>query len=235
MRNLPGNALTTIFAASLAACGAAEQAKAAPVEAFSLEAPAPAPRRAPFAFATLQPGPVLLHGPTGAWDGVDALNPSVVRFREKLYNYYSGFDGTLWRTGLATSDDGRHWLKSAKNQILSPGAGWASSYIAANGASIIWEGKILYYYQGRDSSGVTLIGMASSEDGTDFTESPAPVLDVGAPGTWDGKAVGDPYAISHNGRLYLYFLGMNALDVQRRMMASIGRSSQATPSSMWAH
>ena len=34
------------------------------------------------------------------WDSVDVLNPSVVEFNGELYNYYSGWDGQVWRTGM---------------------------------------------------------------------------------------------------------------------------------------
>ena len=58
-----------------------------------------------------RPEPVLSPGP--GWDSHDALNPSVTAFdrglaRDRL-NLYSGFDGSTWRTGLATSGDGVHW------------------------------------------------------------------------------------------------------------------------------
>src|SRR5262249_39327385 len=43
-----------------------------------------------------QPMPVLGRGTPGEWDSGDALNPSVIRNGE-LYNFYSGFDGKVWR------------------------------------------------------------------------------------------------------------------------------------------
>src|SRR6202035_5317424 len=62
--------------------------------------------------------PVLTHGAPGDWDSHDALNPSIVRRGAVYYNFYSGFDGKNWRTGLATSADGFEWKK--EGPLLSP-------------------------------------------------------------------------------------------------------------------
>ncbi len=47
--------------------------------------------------------PILSTGGLGEWDAFDVLNPSVVKHGNLYYNFYSGFDGKTWRTGLATS------------------------------------------------------------------------------------------------------------------------------------
>jgi len=151
----------------------------------------------------------------GAWDSIDVLNPSVIRFKGKLLNLYSGFDGKSWRTGVATSADGDHWIKSAANPVLSPGGSWDTQYIAANGSAIEWHGTILYLYQGQDRGSVTRIGLATSNDGLSFAKLASPVLDIGPEHAWDGKAVGDPYVIARGGTLYLYYLGMDEHNIQR--------------------
>ncbi|WP_237710281.1 hypothetical protein [Rhodanobacter fulvus] len=171
--------------------------------------------QAPFRISETTGAPVLTRGPAGAWDSVDVLNPSVIRFKGKLLNFYSGFDGESWRTGLATSDDGMHWAKFGGNPVLSPGHSWDSQYIAANGAAIAWKGRILYLYQGQDAQGITRIGLATTSDGERLAKANRPVLDVGRPHAWDGKAVGDPYVIVRGSKLYLYYLGMDEHNIQR--------------------
>ena len=37
------------------------------------------------------------------WDSEDVLNPSVVEYQGTFFNYYSGRNGNVWRTGLAVS------------------------------------------------------------------------------------------------------------------------------------
>ncbi|MEX3972090.1 hypothetical protein [Paraburkholderia caribensis] len=165
---------------------------------------------------SIRPTPVLTRGAKGQWDSVDLLNPSVIRFHGTLMNYYSGYDGKVWRTGLATSKDGITWEKYANNPVLSPTSNdWDVSYIAANGSAIVWKGKILYFYQGVDKAGKGQIGLATSTDGIKFTKYKSPVLSLGIRHTWDGGAVGDPYVIAKGGFLYLYYLGQNDLGVQR--------------------
>jgi predicted GH43/DUF377 family glycosyl hydrolase len=169
------------------------------------------------------PNPVLSKGGSGQWDGVDLLNPSVIKFNGKLFNYYSGYNGKVWRTGVATSKDGVIWDKYQGNPVLQPSAkDWDVSYISANGAAIVWKGKVLYFYQGRDKGGVTNIGLATSADGFQFTKMRTPVLSAGSAGRWDSAAVGDPYVVEKGGYLYLYYLGQDALAMQR---LGVARSS----------
>src|SRR5260370_40442079 len=81
-----------------------------------------------------QPEPVLTRGGPGEWDAGDVLNPSVIRQGDAYYNFYSGFDGKTWHTGLAVSADGVDWHK--EGQILSPHPGaWESDPMAANGSA----------------------------------------------------------------------------------------------------
>lgn len=161
--------------------------------------------------------PVLRHGEKGEWDGVDLLNPSIILKDGILYNYYSGFDGSVWRTGLATSYDGIKWKKYQNNPVLDLDKnGWDSTYIAANGAAVQNTEKIFYYYQGSDKNGLTQIGLAISEDGKTFKKYEGnPLLTVGPKHTWDSVAVADPYVIKHKDYFYMYYLGMDDMSIQR--------------------
>ncbi len=182
---------------------------------FVLDYASTIPQTAPLSIEIRHPEPVIARGAPGEWDAVDVLNPSVIRLRGRLHNYYSGFDGKVWRTGLATSTDGITWKKSEQNPLLSPGGDdWDQAYISANGAAIEWNGKVLYFYQGVDAQGITKIGLAISDDGISFSKVSHPVFDVSAR-PWESKAVADPYVVKHGGMLYMYYLGMDAFSVQR--------------------
>jgi hypothetical protein len=160
--------------------------------------------------------PVLDRGAPGEWDGVDALNPSVIRRPEGLLNFYSGFDGKLWHTGLASSRDGIAWQKSG--HILSPGpAAWDGTYIAANGAALAVGGEILYWYQGGSPP---QIGLARSRDAATWSKLPTPVLAFGPRGSWDERATADPYILRAGGKLYLYYLGEDRARQQRLGVAA---------------
>lgn len=159
--------------------------------------------------------PTLERGPSGEWDAVDLLNPSVVKYGERYLNFYSGFDGNTWHTGLAVSDDGEHWSK--KGRLLSP-EGWEGDYIAANGAAVVSNGEIFYWYQAGPKEAAQ-IGLARSQDGERWKKHPQPVLAQGPRGSWDESAVGDPYVISCGEWFYMFYLGQNRQGRQRLGLA----------------
>lgn len=149
---------------------------------------------------------VLSPGAPGEWDSVDVLNPSVVRAPEGYVNLYSGFDGKTWRTGVATSNDGLTWRK--QGPILAPDpATWEGDYIAANGAAVLRESSLWYFYQAGRPPRIGLTRRGRKER--------APVLNVGPRGSWDERGVADPYVIEASRRLYMFYLGMDRAQRQR--------------------
>ena len=162
-------------------------------------------------------GPVMGRGAQGAWDSSDVLNPSVVQWRGLCYNFYSGFDGRTWRTGLATSPDGVRWAK--QGQVLSPGpAAWEGDYIAANGSALQFGHGLLYWYQaGRPAR----IGLAESDDGRAWRKRGAPVLGTGPRGSFDERGAADPYVFRVGDFFCMYYLGQ---DRANRQTIGVARS-----------
>ncbi|MGA2329576.1 MAG: family 43 glycosylhydrolase [Bryobacteraceae bacterium] len=155
--------------------------------------------------------PVLERGAPGEWNSYDVLNPSVIRVKDLYYNLYSGFDGSTWHTGLATSEDGLKWARQGR--VLSPDAAtWEGGYIAANGSLLARNGEFFYWYQGGQ---VPRIGLARSADGRHWRKEPQPVLPAGPRGSWDERGVGDPYVAEFAGTLYMFFLGQDRAWRQR--------------------
>ena len=157
------------------------------------------------------PNPVLSRGSSGEWDSVDVLNPSVFRHSGEYWNFYSGFDGKTWHTGLATSADGITWRRQGR--ILSPDpATWEGDYIAANGSAIESASEIFYFYQ---AGNPFQIGLARSASGRDWRKDGAPVLPPGPYGSWDERGAADPYVIRAGQRLYLCYTGLDRARRQR--------------------
>lgn len=177
---------------------------------FVLPPPEGSPARVSFRWEP-EGEPVLRRGGAGAFDGADTLNPSIVRKDGLYYNFYSGYDGRAWHTGLAVSRDGRVWERQGK--VLSPGpAVWEGDYIAANGSALLVDGEFYYWYQaGREPR----IGLARSTDGRTWNKLASPVLEGGPRGSWDERNVADPYVIRAGGRLYLFYLGTDRARRQR--------------------
>jgi predicted GH43/DUF377 family glycosyl hydrolase len=152
-----------------------------------------------------------MRGDAGEWDSVDVLNPSVIRQGDAYYNLYSGFDGKVWRTGLAVSADGVVWRK--EGMILAPDAAtWEGGAIAANGSALADESGLLYYYQAGDP---VEIGLARSANGHQWRKQGAPVLSAGPRGGWDERGVADPYVIRIGRNYYMFYLGMDRARRQR--------------------
>ncbi|MCC7499695.1 MAG: hypothetical protein IT160_19090 [Bryobacterales bacterium] len=158
-----------------------------------------------------EPDPVLRPAPAGSWDSGDVLNPSVVFRSGTYFNFYSGFDGKTWHTGLATSTDGHTWTREGKGLSPNP-ATWEGDYIAANGSALVVNGEFWYWYQG---GRLPRIGLARSADGRNWAKLAAPVLAPGPYGSWDERGVADPYVIRAGGVFYLYYLGQDRARRQR--------------------
>jgi predicted GH43/DUF377 family glycosyl hydrolase len=155
--------------------------------------------------------PVLTRGAAGDWDSVDVLNPSVVYQHGAYYNFFSGYDGRAWHTGLAVSADGSAWRVEAR--VLSPDPHtWEGRTIAANGAAIAGENSILYYYQAGQPP---QIGLARFRNGREYSRNPEPVLPLGPYGSWDERGVADPYVIRAGNNYYLFYTGMDRARRQR--------------------
>jgi predicted GH43/DUF377 family glycosyl hydrolase len=161
---------------------------------FTLPPPDAAGPKGPFHWQA-SAEPVLTRG--SDWDSSDVLNPSVIRYRGEYLNYYSGYDGRTWSTGVAASRDGIQWTKRGK--ILGPDAG--------NGSALVVGERILYWYQTGNPVQIALNGNI--------------VLKTGPRGSWDETGVADPYVIERDGEFYLYYLGM---DRARRQRLGVARS-----------
>ena len=165
-----------------------------------------------------RPEPVLQHGSPGEWDSSDALNPSVIKQGEAYYNFYSGFDGKTWHTGLAVSADGAAWRKEGK--LLSPDPhSWEGDYWAANGSVLADANQMLYYYQAGQPPE---IGLARSSNGHQWQRHGPPVLAAGPRGAWDERGAGDPDVIRIGGDYYMFYLGQ---DRARRQRLGVARSN----------
>ncbi|HWQ55057.1 MAG TPA: hypothetical protein VN442_15325 [Bryobacteraceae bacterium] len=151
---------------------------------------------------------------------MDVLNPSVVRRDGVYWNFYSGFDGRVWHTGAAVSDDGVRWTRQGR--VLSPNPrSWEGEYIAANGSALLHAGELFYWYQAGPRESPSL-GLARSRNGRHWTRHGAPVLGPGPRGSWDERGVADPYVIRMEPWFYMYFLGQ---DRARRQRLGVARSS----------
>lgn len=154
----------------------------------------------------------MARGPE-AWDSVDALNPSVVHFHDAFWDFYSGFDGSKWSTGAATSADGVTWKKLGR---VLEGQGAAGQ--GSNGSALVENGELWYWYVDGDPPGIAL---AQAKDGLVFEKHAGLVVPPGPRGSFDERGAADPYVIRRGDYLYLFYLGQ---DRARRQTLGVARS-----------
>jgi predicted GH43/DUF377 family glycosyl hydrolase len=88
--------------------------------------------------------------------------------------------------------------------------------MAGNGSALVREDEIFYWYEAGEP---LQIGLARSKDGTHWTKHGTAVLAPGPRGSFDERAVADPYVIAASGSWYMFYTGMDRARRQRLGMA----------------
>ena len=74
--------------------------------------------------------PILGPGPAGTWDDYWVFSPEVLFDGTTYHMWYTGYDGTIRRTGYATSTNRIAWTKYSENPVLDvgPTGSWDDFY-----------------------------------------------------------------------------------------------------------
>jgi beta-1,2-mannobiose phosphorylase / 1,2-beta-oligomannan phosphorylase len=119
--------------------------------------------------------------------------------------------------GYATSPDGIHWQRDARNPTFTHGApgSWDGAKVGAVDVEPDGSGYVMFYIGFSDTQHAQ-IGMARSADGiTGWQRSAAnPIVRPGHLFAWDGDAVYRPAVIHEPGRWLLYYNGRNGATEQ---------------------
>lgn len=151
--------------------------------------------------------PVLEPSP-GAWDSSDVAVPCVIK-EDGIYKmWYYGGEGISNYIGYATSADGIVWTKHPEPLLRpSPGA-WDGGQLAAPWVVHDASGYKLYYMA--TSGGPSWdwqIGLATGDDGINWTKHQAnPVLSP-RPNSWDSGEVGGPHVLNRGGLYEMWYDG----------------------------
>ena len=140
-----------------------------------------------------------------AFDNEWVIDPHVILVGDTYFLYYTGFDGNLYKSGLATSHDGIAWIRHNGNPILTPHSGtWES--VSSNCPRVIVKGDIFYmFYAGFDGT-TRQIGLANSTDGKTWVKFPGnPVLGPGDAGAWDAGGVAPIAVFVRSGVFHLLY------------------------------
>ncbi len=143
------------------------------------------------------PEPVLSPGPSGSWDGIRVMEPTVVRTADGLVMLYAGIDdaGTS-SIGRASSTDGVTWVKhndpsttddrlaQSDPVLVGQEDSWNQGSVGCPDVELTADGYVVLYDTLSRGKGY---GMATSSDGIRWQRSePELVLDrSGVPGSAD--------------------------------------------------
>ncbi|HEY3254181.1 MAG TPA: hypothetical protein VGJ91_09545 [Polyangiaceae bacterium] len=154
--------------------------------------------------------PIIRNGPE-TYD-TDKAGPRVVwkpaagDYR-MLYEAVSAAASTTY-VAYATSTDGLTWTK--KGPVMSPSETWEGNEVSPQ--SLLLEQGVykLWYHGGGNTQANRNIGYATSADGLTWTKHGAPVLMVGASGSFDDDETAEPrvFALSSGG-YRMYYTGAN--------------------------
>jgi len=143
---------------------------------------------------------VEIYRPTpGAWDEHFLTSPNALRGSDGVWRlYYVGasfaIDGGRAAVGLLTSTDGRSWEPHPDNPVFEGRPGEWDDNMLDPGVRFV-EGRYLMWYsayRGEVQVVPHAIGLAESEDGITWRRvDDAPIIEHGAPGTWNDWTVLD--------------------------------------------
>jgi len=116
---------------------------------------------------------------------------------------------SIFTTAIAQVD----WTKSNSNPVLSPGASgeWDSDGVV--GAYVIYEDTLYHmWYQGVKGKEFNNLewrfGYATSVDGLTWVKhDDNPILEVGAPGSWDDSRITSPYVLYSDSIYQMWYSG----------------------------
>jgi beta-xylosidase len=137
-----------------------------------------------------------------------------------FYLFYHGFKSGADRVGVAYSKSPLGpWTKEANNPILGlgPSGSWDDAKVAPSSAYFDGSTKVMVFYEGFNGVKEPIVnwrigiadGTIDSQDGRikSLTRRGAPVINLGASGSWDDTTVQLPSVIKVVDKLWMYYSG----------------------------
>ena len=179
--------------------------------------------------------PVIVHGPSGAWDAGSAWIPKVMRQGSGYTMWYTGTadPNAPWQIGRAVSNGGVTWTRDTSGAELTLGSSGQWDAALVHTSSVLYDGSTYrMWYTGMNlgyvSGGTSAIGVATSTDGIHWVKATFvnPVLTAGPPGAWDAHGVGE-CCVVHNplDSLYHMFYDGNEIDFFTSGTSGIGHAT----------
>lgn len=165
--------------------------------------------------------PILIVGSPGSWDDTAIAIGRVVKFGDRYYMYYSGFQRDeeerqhwIWRIGLATASAPEGpWTKYAKNPILDVGQlGEEWDGVSIYMGSVCKVNNLYYmWYSGfrehTDEHGCIGLATAPAPEGPWRKYEGNPVLCEGHPGSWNCFGIQEVVVMYQGNLFHMWYIG----------------------------
>jgi hypothetical protein len=175
----------------------------------------------------VQTNPVFTKGATGKFDDTMVADPCVLLINGIYKMWYSGYDGSTWRIGLAHSTDRVNWTRQNDgNAVFDVGAAGKFDDVHVSSPNVVYNGSMYHmWYRGYDGSNWR-IGYATSSDGVTWTRqnNGNAVLDLGAGGSWDETHVMIPIVYKLGKEYWMCYVGYSATSGKFRIGVAFCKS-----------
>jgi hypothetical protein len=169
--------------------------------------------------------PVLDLGPAGSWDSKWLDTPEVLRDQTGYQMLYYGdttdqpapVGGLGSALGLATSANGLAWTKDSANPVFENDTAvpWQNLWVESPALLLVDDTLRMWYSAVAYEAGNMLVrtGYAWSSDGRVWNRHPTPVVDLGAPGSFDDLWVATPAVIRRDSLYEMWYSGTSFADL----------------------
>jgi hypothetical protein len=162
-------------------------------------------------------------GANSTWDSSGVADPYVVVEKDRWYLYYLGMnESAIQRLGVAVSEDGINWTKSASNPILDVGAAGSFDENGLGEPSVYYMAPYYYMlYTGRNAAEQRNIGLAVSLNGIDWKKmsSEGEFERIEA---WNSEVICDTTFMKLDDALVVYYGGGNVASPDQNLNGMIG-------------
>jgi predicted GH43/DUF377 family glycosyl hydrolase len=157
----------------------------------------------------------ILKGDTSpsGWDQ-SVVYPVVIFDGTKYWMWYSGMKESTSRTGLAVSNDGIHWEKSAFNPILNPGTSGTWDEYSASCAAVCKVDSLWYMIYVSSGSGAytkASLGFAVSNDGINWNKyNSNPIMTPSSSISWENANLGRGTVLFKDNKFHFWYCAQNS-------------------------
>ena len=163
----------------------------------------------------------VLNGIDNTWQRT--VNRACILHKDSVYHmWYCGMNENVTKIGYATSKDGLHFARLSSEPVLTSTEQFEG--VSVMNPSVLWDDSrqiFRMWYAAGDNYEPDVICYAESFDGIHWNKHNSPVLKAEQKNEWEKMKVGGCHVIGlPNGKLQMYYIGYQNLDVARVCFAN---------------